>query len=479
MADYDLIIAGTGFAASFFLHRYLQHAPKNARVLVLERGERVEQHRPGPFASKHRLSEKRHTINRNPEKEWHFSVGFGGGSNCWWACTPRLLPNDFRIKTTYGVGRDWPLSYDDLETFYCDAEELLAVAGDSHDSPTPRSRPYPQPPHRFNGPDLAFKRAYPDAYFPQPSARPTASTASGRPACCNNGVCSSCPIDSKYTIRREMGSCYADPRVSLLTGARLDLVTTRSNVVTGVEYDHRGVEKKASSDFVALGTNAIFNPFTLLRSGISDAWVGKRLHEQRSVMCSVDLRDVDNFQGSTSVTGNGYMFYDGLHRRNHAACLIENHNYPAIRLTPGKWRKRMSLKFIFEDLPRERNRVVFDERQPDKPVITYAGQSSYAKRGMDRVGEYLKVLGEVIAIERVNSIQAHGSESHILGTALMGNDSKTSVVDRSQLHHRYRNLAVLGGSSFPTSSPSNPTLTICALSLWSAGQIFGRSNAAS
>ena len=47
---------------------------------------------------------------------------------------------------------------------------------------------------------------------------------------------------------------------------------------------------------------------------------------------------------------------------------------------------------------------------------------------------------------------------------VMGNDPATSVVDRQMVHHRVRNLVVLGGSAFPTGSPSNPSLTISALS---------------
>jgi choline dehydrogenase-like flavoprotein len=64
------------------------------------------------------------------------------------------------------------------------------------------------------------------------------------------------------------------------------------------------------------------------------------------------------------------------------------------------------------------------------------------------------------------------TESHILGTVVMGNDPATSVVDRTLVHHRLRNLVVLGGSAFPTVSPANPTLTISALSLWSAAKVL-------
>lgn len=49
---------------------------------------------------------------------WHF------GSALW-----RLIPNDFRLQTLYGRGRDWPISYADLEPYYCRAEEELGVSG--------------------------------------------------------------------------------------------------------------------------------------------------------------------------------------------------------------------------------------------------------------------------------------------------------------------------------------------------------------
>jgi choline dehydrogenase-like flavoprotein len=55
----------------------------------------------------------------------------------------------------------------------------------------------------------------------------------------------------------------------------------------------------------------------------------------------------------------------------------------------------------------------------------------------------------------------------------MGSDPASSVVDKYLVHHHIRNLVVLGSSVFPTSSPANPTLTLSALSLWSATYLFG------
>jgi choline dehydrogenase-like flavoprotein len=57
---------------------------------------------------------------------------------------------------------------------------------------------------------------------------------------------------------------------------------------------------------------------------------------------------------------------------------------------------------------------------------------------------------------------------------VMGNDPATSVVDRHLVHHKYRNLLVLGSSSYPTASPAYPSLSVSALSLWAADHVLGR-----
>ena len=55
----------------------------------------------------------------------------------------------------------------------------------------------------------------------------------------------------------------------------------------------------------------------------------------------------------------------------------------------------------------------------------------------------------------------------------MGNDAASSIVDRHLVHHRIRNLLVLGASAFPTASPAYPTLTLSALSLWATDHLLG------
>ncbi len=470
--DYDLIVVGTGFASSFFLSAYLARCRADARILVLERGRRdthawqLRHRQPASTAPQATF------VNRHRRKQWFYTPALGGGSNCWWAVTPRMMPSDFALKSTYGVGTDWPLSYDELEEFYCHAEALMAVSGPADGSPQPRSRPYPQPPHRFSQPDQLLKKAYPELFFHQPTARARLATAQ-RPACCASGVCHLCPIDAKFTVLNEMGHLYADPRVTLVLEAAVQNVETTGRTARGVRYIKAGTETQAQGQLVVLGANALFNPHILLRSGLSHPLLGKFLHEQVAVTATIDLDGVDNFQGSTSITGHGYMLYDGPHRVQRAGCLIESWNVPTLRLERGKWRQRLVLKFLFEDLPAPHNHVRIATGDPTQPETVYRHHSEYAQRGIDALSEALPELLHPLPVEKINlDPRPSPTENHILGTTPMGTDPHRSIVDRGLVHHQVRNLLVLGGGAFPTSSPVNPTLTLSALSLWAAHHLL-------
>ncbi len=467
---FDVIVVGTGFASSFFLLGYLERAPATARVLVLERGfidPPAWQIENSEFS---RIAHETTFSNHTAQKPWLFTVGFGGGSNCWWACTPRMLPNDFRVRTLYGVSRDWPLSYEQLEPHYSRAEETMSVSGPSDDSPFERSRPYPQPPHRFTAHDELFKQAYPDRYFVQPTARSRIATTRG--ACCATGTCHLCPVYAKFMIQHELHWLYADPRVTLEVGADVERVVVAGQSARGVSYTQGGRAQEAQSELVVLGANAIFNPAILLRSQLDHPLLGRRLNEQVGIYATVNFMGVDGYQGSTSITGHGYMLYDGPHRSERAACLIEGSNmfHSGIRLERGRWRQSMQLKFIFEDVPDERNYVRLGAGQVAETV--YEGHSAYMQRSIDQLPTLLeRILAPLPAVEGYHLSGQDATEAHIQGTAVMGDDPATSIVDRHLVHHQVRNLLVLGSGAFPSCSPANPSLTIAALSLWAVDHL--------
>ncbi len=77
----------------------------------------------------------------------------GGGTLSWGAQAWRFMPQDFKMRSTYGVPggsslEDWPISYDDLEPFYEKAEYEIGISGDYSGTPFhgPRRRDLPMPP---------------------------------------------------------------------------------------------------------------------------------------------------------------------------------------------------------------------------------------------------------------------------------------------------------------------------------------------
>lgn len=473
---YDVIMVGTGFASSFFLMRYLEHAGPAARVLVLERGGadpkawQLEQRRTSS------LMPEEVFVNLTPEKEWLTSPGFGGNSKCWWAGATRMMPGDFKLRSRYGVGSDWPLAYDDLEEHYGVVETVMAVSGPP-DSPMPRSRPFPLPPHRLSDPDALLKKHFPAGWFHPATARASVPTPQ-RAACCASGICELCPVDAKFTIQNGLAAIYQDPRVTLRLHCEVASIDTAAGSVRAVRFRNGGQPESAAAELFVLGASALFNPHIMLRSGLTHPLLGRRLHEQMSVDVSLDLAGVKAYNGSTTISGNGYLFYEGEHRREHAACLIETWNSPfayqraSLRTERGRWNERAYMRFMFDDLPRDDNTVEVYARDPRLAVAEFNGYSDYAQRGVDRVPKMVDQLAQALPIERIVSISLARTTAHIQGTVVMGDDPASSIVDRHLVHHQLRNLLVLGASAFPTASPAYPTVTVSALSLWAADHLF-------
>ncbi len=475
---FDVIIVGTGFAGSFFLMRYLERAPKNARVLVLERG--------GADEKSWQLQERRTSslapedvfVNLTPEKEWLTSPGFGGNSKCWWAGATRMMPGDFQLKSRYGVGQDWPMRYEDLAPHYDVVEDVMKISGPP-DSPMPRSRPFQLPPHRMSDPDALLKKKFPDGWFHTTTARASAATGT-RGICCASGICELCPVDAKFTIQNGLAWIYADPRVTLQLHSWVDRIDTAAGLARGVSYTRAGQPASAQGDLIVLGASALFNPHLLLRSGIAHPLLGKRLHEQMPIDVGLDLAGVKSYNGSTTITGNGYLFYEGEHRRDYAACLIETWNSPfayggraSLRTENRRWNERMYIRFMFDDIPRDDNTVAIHAADPRLAEAKFTGYSDYAQRAAARIPAMIDKLAEALPIESVDSITPGRTSAHIQGTVAMGDDPATSIVDRYLIHHQLRNLLVLGASAYPTASPSYPSLTVSALSLWAADHLWG------
>lgn len=475
--NYDLIVVGTSFASTFFLKKYLEKSPASVSVLVLERGKFEPHAERISRAKKMALGEVGFISgtspgayeNSNPTKPWIFDPSFGGNSNCWTGCTPRFMPSDFELKTRFGVGVDWPVSYSDLEPYMCEVEEIMSIAGPGK-TPYPMSKPYPLPPHQTTTADKLLEKRYGEYYISQPTAR--ASKSGVRNACCNSSICHLCPVSAKFTIENGLHSIYKDPRVTLQFETQVLSLDVAGGQVTGVIAEQGGKQVTLKGNIVALGANAIFNAHILLNSGDDNVHTGRYLSEQVGYYGYVHLNGLDNVGGSTIITANGFMLYDLPSRKDAAACLIESHNDPYVRAEHGKWRQIMKLKFVFEDIPQANNRVTTSS-DLRIPRVEYEGHSQYVSNGYSLMkSKIAEVLSPLPVEEILIDENAQASEAHILGTTRMSMNKADGVIDRHLIHHTFRNVFVLGGGAFPTISAANPTLTLSALSLWSADKLF-------
>jgi choline dehydrogenase-like flavoprotein len=105
-------------------------------------------------------------------------------------------------------------------------------------------------------------------------------------------------------------------------------------------------------------------------------------------------------------------------------------------------------------------------------VVRYQ-KTDYATRGVAATWAALEKLLAPLPVEAIVDRGWRPTESHLLSTLRMGHMPETSVVDANQVHHRLRNLVVVGSSVFPTCPNANPSLTVAALSLRAAERVLG------
>src|SRR5262245_50207690 len=101
---FDTVVVGTGFGSSFFLLEWLKKRTKE-KILVIEWGD-VHPHDWQVTNNRNSAISVEDTFVSRSSKPWNYTIGFGGGTNCWYAQTPRMHPSDFKLKSRYGVGAD-------------------------------------------------------------------------------------------------------------------------------------------------------------------------------------------------------------------------------------------------------------------------------------------------------------------------------------------------------------------------------------
>jgi glucose dehydrogenase len=252
-----------------------------------------------------------------------------------------MLPNDFRMSTLYGKGFDWPISYNDLERWYVDAEYEMGVAGSDAENTSYyqrrfgafRSKPFPMPAlapsyldkqiaAAINGKTLPGFRAVPLQVNTVPHAI-NSRTYDQRPACEGYTSCVPlCPIKARYEaivhVEKALKAGATLRTKAVVTKLQLD---DNKRNVTRVFYKRwNGTEDRASGRIIVLAANAIENPRILLWSDAanrSDA-VGRYLMDHPIKQSyALARRPLYPFRGPQTTSDIG-AFRDGPFRREFA-----------------------------------------------------------------------------------------------------------------------------------------------------------------
>ena len=147
---------------------------------------------------------------------------------------------------------------------------------------------------------------------------------------------------------------------------------------------------------------------------------------------------------------------------------------------------RFSLEINAEQIPTPESRIYLSDEKDELGIPRVVVDWRYSAQDIHSVKETLKVLQEELTRLGIGELEfdentledellrfgAYGG--HHIGTARMGTDPMTSVVDRNCKVHDVENLYIAGSAVFPTSSQANPTLTLTALAVRLADHIIGQ-----
>jgi gluconate 2-dehydrogenase alpha chain len=469
------------------------------------------------------------TFRRNEAEGDHVHVGevnnlpttVGGGGVHADGKVPRFREDDFAMLETFGAVdgaemADWPLSYADLEPAYTEAERLIGVSGDAEANPFAawRSGPYPMPPGAPMYGALVTTAAA-ELHGLHPYEAPTAANSvpyDGRPACNNCGFCAyyGCPIHAKgdpvASLRRALVSGRAVLRPETFV-ARILVTNGRAG---GVEYvGADGRTRTETARFVVLAAGATETPRLMLLSGLTHPLIGRHVmyhfqtfvlghfpiklhgHKGRSVTHLHDDHMIPDAESMTAAREAGLpWFRGGMVEHAGPAHPIQEAKFspwgrahkPAMR---GSAMREHLWGFCMqgEDLPQATNRIDLDPTVRDVRGFP-AARVTYHPHRHERVASayYADKLEAVLHtagaewVFTVTSPNPDGTDvggfdgpvatsRHVVGTARMGTDPRTSVCDPWGHLHDVPNVVVADSSLFPTGSGYGPTLTLVALAI--------------
>jgi choline dehydrogenase-like flavoprotein len=467
--------------------------------------------------------------------DWWRARMLGGRTNHWGRISLRFGPDDFKGKTKDGLGDDWPIGYDDVKPYYDRVDRLIGLFGsvegmrnhpDGIFHPPPKPRCY----------ELLVQKASRKLGIPCVPARLSIITRphNGRAAChycgqCNRGCATNSNFSSPEVLIRPAA---ATRNLTLLTNAMAREVTVGPDgLATGVAYIDKttGEDRHVRARVVVLAASALESVRLLLNSkssrhaqGLanSSGVVGKYITDTTGTdVAGFIPAMIDHVPHNEEGVGGGHVYMPwwldnakldfprGYHIEVWGGLAQPSYGFMGgIQRYPGAGGYGKKLKDDYrrfygstigfsgrgEMIPNPESYCELDPAVVDQwgiPVLQFHWKwSDHELNQVKHMQETFRALvaemgGQVFSPmptrEQEYGIAPGGRIIHELGGIRMGDDPKTSAVNKWSQAHDCRNLFVTDGAPFVTQADKNPTWTILALAWRTAEYIAEQRRAGS
>ena len=403
----------------------------------------------------------------------------GGKTLLWGRASWRMSDFEFKCKDHDGFGENWPISYQDLAPYYDKIEPIFRVTG--------RKEGLPQ---------------LPDGVFLEDKSRDSESIKRFSDALKARGIPTTKPRRSIGTLASSINlllpSALESGNLTIISNAVVSSITTdpHTGLANGVKFidrrSHREMEAKAR--IVVVGASCLETTRLLLNSNLanSSGVLGHYLFDQFYVKNTVEavVPEARNNPGAAGLMGGaGYIpRFRNINTKEKNfirgyAVDFSSGGTPPTRYLSGYGgalqnelaalkNARFTMTTMGTVLPRYENHVRIDKTVRDAwgiPVLNIQArytenEFNMARDAMDTLDDACRAAGFQVLSKHPQMVPP-GESIHELGTCRMGENPKTSVLNKWNQSHDVKNLFVVDGSSFTSAGSQNPTLTIAALAM--------------
>jgi len=437
--------------------------------------------------------------------DWIRPDVLGGRSLLWGRISLRWSDLAFSANAKEGVGIDWPIRYKDLAPWYDHVERFIGISGTRESIDTLPDGIF-QAPFDMNCAETAVKhlmeRKHPSIRIIPARVANITAPLDGRSACQARNLCHrGCPFGAYFSSQSStLPAAVKTGKLTIRTGSIVNtiLYDEKKGKATGVEIIDRDTLKTYvyTADVIFLNASTIGTAQVLLnstsprfRNGMGNDYdiVGRYLmdhHKGLTISADVEGQD-DHYYYGRRPTGifiprfpnvykqetdflRGYDFQGNGYRSRNAPSDEVGAELKAAATEPGKW--RIQFYHYGETLPYAENRVTLNPSIKDvfgRPGLSINCSFKENEQKMfNDVGTALPQMMEDAGLKNIRvqgKMSTPGNANHEMGTARMGHDEKTSVLNKWNQLHAVKNVFVTDGSCMTSSHCINPSLTYMAL----------------